>query len=101
MNMGFLTINALDKNGGLSNPATSIQRSMDGSHWSAPDHVFGEATVEGMSEAKSDHDYVYKTDFKFFKENKEFERQICFDESNTFGIYSYCYKHYKRKDITF
>ena len=52
MNMGFLTINALDKNGGLSNPATSIQRSMDGSHWSAPDHVFGEATDVGMSESR-------------------------------------------------
>ena len=101
MDLRFSTIKALDESSGLSTPATRIQRPSDGSHWSAPDHVFGEATVEGMSEAKSDHDYVYKTDFKICKENKEFERQICFDESNTFGIYSYCYKHYKRKDITF
>ena len=28
-----------------------------------------------MSEAKSDHDYYYKTQFQVWKETKEFERQ--------------------------
>ena len=48
---------------------------MDGTHWSAQDHDFGEATAVGVSEAKLDHDYNYKTGLKFWKENKEFERQ--------------------------
>ena len=55
--------------------AASIRRPTDGSHWSAPDHVFGEATVVGMSESKSDHEYNYKAGFKIWKENQEFERQ--------------------------
>ena len=33
----------------------------DGAHWSAPDRVFGEATAVGVSEAKLDHEYNYKT----------------------------------------
>ena len=57
MDLGSLTINELDESSGLSNPATRIQSPVDGSHWSAPYHVFGQATVLGMSKAKSDHDY--------------------------------------------
>ena len=48
---------------------------MDGSQWSAPDHIFGEATAVGISAENSDHDYNYKTEFQIWKENKEFERQ--------------------------
>ena len=73
--LGLLTINIFDESSGLSTPATGIQRPADGSHWSAPDHIFGEATVVGMSAAKSDHDYNYKTEFQIWKENKEFELQ--------------------------
>ena len=58
--------------------AASIRRPKDGSHWSASDHVFGEATEVGISAAKSDHDYNYKTDFEFWRENQEFERQNIF-----------------------
>ena len=43
---------------------------MNGSHWSAPYHVFGEATAAGKSVANSDHDYNYKTEFKIWKYNK-------------------------------
>ena len=47
----------------------------DGNHWSAPDHIFSETTDVGVSEAKSDYDYNYKTDFHIWNENKEFECQ--------------------------
>ena len=52
MDLGLSTIKALDESSGLSTPATRIQRPSDGSHWSAPDHVFGEATDVGMSESR-------------------------------------------------
>ena len=44
MDLGFLTINTFDERGDLSTIATRIQRPTDGSHWSASNHVFGEAT---------------------------------------------------------
>ena len=75
MDMGLPTINILNESGVLGNPATKIQRPTDVSHWSAPDHVFGEATAVGMSAANSDHDYSYKTDFEIWRENQEFKRQ--------------------------
>ena len=40
-----------------------------------PYHVFSEATAVGMSAAKSDHEYKYKTEFKIWRESKEFEGQ--------------------------
>ena len=48
---------------------------MDGAHWIAPNHSFGETTAVGVSEAKSDYDYNYKNKFQNWKENKEFECQ--------------------------
>ena len=57
MDPGLLTINALDESRGLSTPATRIRSSVDGAHWSAPNHVFGETIAVGMSEAKSEYDY--------------------------------------------
>ena len=59
MDLGLSTTKAL-----VSTPATSILRNTDGSHWSSQDHVFGEVTAVGMSEAKSNDDYNYKTEFK-------------------------------------
>ena len=64
MDLGLSTINTLDDSSGFGNTATRIRRPTDGSHWIAPDHVFGEAIAVGMSEAKSDHDYNYKTEFQ-------------------------------------
>ena len=49
-----------------------------------------------MSASKSDHDYNYKTDFEIWRENQEFGRN-CFDESTTFVLDSYRYKHNKYK----
>ena len=59
----------------LGTPANRIQRPMDRSHWRATDHVFGQVTSVEMSATKSDHDYNYKTYFKIWRENQEFERQ--------------------------
>ena len=75
MDMKISIIDALDERSGISTPAILTQRPMDGSHWSAPGHVFGESTLVGMSATKSDHDYSHKTNFQIWKENKEFERQ--------------------------
>ena len=65
--MGLSTINALDKDSSLSTPATIIRRLMDVSHWSAPNHIFVETTVVGVSEANSDYDYNYKTELQIWK----------------------------------
>ena len=54
MDLGFLTINAFDEGSGLITPATRNKRPLDGAHWRAPNHVFGETTVVGVIEAKSD-----------------------------------------------
>ena len=75
MDLGFLTIDAFDLSSGLSAPATRIRRLTDGDHWSASNPAFVETKALGVSGAKSDYDYNYKTDFQIWKENKEFERQ--------------------------
>ena len=76
MDMGLPAINTLNECGVLGNLATRIIRPTSVSHWTAPDHFFGEAAVVVMSAAKSDHDYSYKTDFEIWGENKESERQF-------------------------
>ena len=75
MDLVFSTINTLDESSGISTPAIIIQKPMNGSHWSAPNHFFGGTTELGVSEAKLDYDYNYKTEFQTWKENKEFERK--------------------------
>ena len=69
------TINTLDESGVLGTPTTRIRRMTDGTHWSMPDHVCGEATAVGMSASQPDHDDNYETDFEIWRENKEFEHQ--------------------------
>ena len=73
MDLRFSTINELYYSSGLSTPVNRIRRPKDGSHWSAPNHVFGETTELGVSEAKSDYDYNYKNEFQIWNENKEFD----------------------------
>ena len=75
MDLGIPAINTLNKSGVLGTKATSIQRPRDVSHCSRPDNIFGEATSAGMSAAKLDHDYSYKTYFEIWRENREFEHQ--------------------------
>ena len=69
MYLGILAINTFIESGVLGISATRIRRSTDGSHWSAPDHVFGGAIAVGMSAENSDHKYNYKTDFEIWREN--------------------------------
>ena len=75
VDLGLPDINTLNESGVFGTPATSIRRPTDVYHWSAPDHVFGEATLGRMSATKLDHEYSYKTGFKIWMENQEFERQ--------------------------
>ena len=75
MDLGFFTINALDKSIDLSTPTTIIRKSMYGAHWSVPNYVFGEMTAVGVSEEKSYYNYNYKTEFQIWKEDKDFELQ--------------------------
>ena len=63
MDLGLPAVNALNELDIFGTPATRIIISTDESHWSAPDLVFGEATVVGLSEARSDQNYSYKTFF--------------------------------------
>ena len=63
IDLEFATINTFYESSVLSTPANRILRPTNGSHWSAPDHVFDEATAVGMSVSKSDHDYKYRTEF--------------------------------------
>ena len=75
MDLRLSDINTLYESGVLGNTSTIIISLTDVSHWTATDHVFGEATSVGMSAAKSDRDYSYKKDFEIWRENQEFERQ--------------------------
>ena len=63
VDLGLARINELDEFSGLSTPTTIIRRPTDGAHWSAPNHIFVETTVVGVSKAKYDYDYNYKNDY--------------------------------------
>ena len=63
--LGISTVGALDEGSVISTPATRIRRSNDGTHWSAPNHIFDDTTAVGVIETKSDYDYNYKMSFKF------------------------------------
>ena len=75
VNLGILAVNASDEFNNFGTPATIFRGPTDGPHWSAPDHVFGEATAVGMSGKRSELDYSYKTDFQNWRENQDFRRQ--------------------------
>ena len=68
--MGLSGINALYEGSGPSTHANRTRRPKGGSHWSAHNHIFDETTEFGVSEAKSDDDYNYKTEFQIWKEKK-------------------------------
>ena len=57
VNLGILAINASDKLNTFGTPATRVRRPTDGTHWSTPYHVFGEATVAGMNRTRLELDY--------------------------------------------
>ena len=71
VDLGVPAINTLNESSVLGTPATRIRMQTDGYHWTAPDHIFGEATVVGMSAARSDMDYSYKTDLTIWRKNQE------------------------------
>ena len=69
VNLGRPAVNASDKFKTFGTPATRLRRQIDRYHWSAPDHVFGEATEVVMIRTRSELDYIYKTDFQNWREN--------------------------------
>ena len=65
MDMGFLFINILNESGVLGTTVTRIQGPTFTYHWSEAYYVFGEATEDGISAAKSEHTFNYKLVLKF------------------------------------
>ena len=57
-------INTSNELGVLGTTSTRIKRLRYGYHWTMLDHVLGKKTAVGISLARSDQDYSYKTDFK-------------------------------------
>ena len=62
LDLGLLTINALDKSASLRTPPTRIRRPTDVAHGSTNDHIFGITTAVGDA-VGTKSDYNYKTDF--------------------------------------
>ena len=75
VDLGILVVNTSDEFNTFGAPAIRVRRLTDGTQWSAPDHVFGEATVFVMSGTRSELDYIYKTGFQNWRENQDFWRQ--------------------------
>ena len=75
LHLGLPAVNTLDEFNAFGTPATIVIRPTDGSHWSAPGHVFGEVTAVLMSGTTSEQNYSYKTDFETRRGNKDFGRQ--------------------------
>ena len=76
VDLGLPYVNTLDEVNILGTPTTRIEKPADISHWSAPDHIFCEATVVGMITTRLELDYSYKTDIHNLRENQDFGRQI-------------------------
>ena len=47
VDLGFYTIDALDKRSGICSAATKVRRPTNVSNWSAPDYIIGETTSVG------------------------------------------------------
>ena len=74
MHLELPSVNTQDELRSFGTPANRFRRPTDESIWSAPDHVFVEVTVVGMSRTRSEQSYSYKTDFETRKENQDFGR---------------------------
>ena len=72
VNLGITAVNTLDEFDTFGTPATRVRSPTVSSHWSAPGHVFGEATAVGMSGTRSEQKYSYKTDFEIWRKNQDF-----------------------------
>ena len=64
INLGLPALHTLDELWSFRIPTTRVRRPTDESNWSVPDHVFEEVTAAGMSGARSEQSYSYKTDFE-------------------------------------
>ena len=75
MELGIPAVNTSNDFGIQVTPDTRTRSPMDGSHWSASDHIFGEATAVRISAARSEQKYSYKTDFQIWRGNQYFGNQ--------------------------
>ena len=100
MDLGIPAVNTSHEFGIQGTPATRIRRPTAGSHWSAPDHVFGKLPAVGMSSAKSEEDYSYRIDFQIWRENHIFLAPKYLNDSTNFGINSYWYRHDQQNIVT-
>ena len=75
MHLGIPAVNASDEFNALVPLATIVSRPTNGSHWSVPGHAFGEAKAFGMSGARLEQNYSYKTDFEIRRKNQNFGHQ--------------------------
>ena len=64
VNLWLPAVSISDEFNTFGTPNIRVRRSTDGTHWSVPDHIFGEVTAVGMSRTRSKLDYIYKTDFQ-------------------------------------
>ena len=74
MDLGFSTVDALNKGASLYSHAAIVRRSTDFAHCRALDHVVGESTAVGDAVSAKSY-YNYKTHFEVLRENQQFERQ--------------------------
>ena len=54
VNLGLPVVNASYEFNTFGTPASRVRRPTYGPHWSAPDHIFEEATAVGMSRTRSE-----------------------------------------------
>ena len=78
VNLGLLDVHASYEIGSFGTPATRVGSLTDGSSWSTPGLVLGEATAVEMSGTRSEQNYSSKTYFETKKENQDFGRQNIF-----------------------
>ena len=75
VNLGLPDVNASNEFNTFGTPATRFKRLMYGPHWSAPDHVLGEAMAVGISGTRSKIDYSFKNGFQNWRGNQDFGHQ--------------------------
>ena len=76
MDLGILAVHASYELRLFGAPATIFGRPTDGLSWSAPSHVFGEATAVGVSGTRSEQNYSSKTDFETRKRTQDLSGKI-------------------------
>ena len=75
INPGLAYVNTTDKLGSISVPATRDRRPTSSCNWIRHVHNIKGATVDRVSETRSNIDYIKKSDFETMREIQDFERE--------------------------